>query len=63
MLRCGGLGEGEHGEVDGGGQRLREERHEPGAHQLRHLLGQARGKASAPVVLFLRSATGWFLCI
>lgn len=52
------VGEGQAGEVDGGGQRVREERHERGADQLRHVPREEAGQqpATAPPdsVLFFR---------
>jgi hypothetical protein len=40
-------GKGQAGEVDGGGQRIREERPERGAHQLRHVPREEAGDKTA----------------
>lgn len=52
FLGCRGvLGQGEAAEVDGCGQWLREECHEPGAHKLRHVLEQAWGMGRCFLVI------------
>ncbi len=46
-----GAGEEEDAEVDGGGQQVRQERHERGADQLRHVPRQAPGTTFLAIYL------------
>jgi len=54
-------GQGQVGEVDGGGQRVREERPERGAHQLRHVPREEAGEQMALHFIFCTySGLKWF---